>query len=151
MTRTVINLPDKFHFSMEHEVTVNDLNYGTHLGADKILTIALEAQMRFVISLGYDGLTSIEGQSYTMVDSETLYKAEVGHEKRLLIEVTASNFGKWDFEFLFRFSDSESKNEIAAVKMGYIFFDYTNHTMVEVPQKFRRMFVAPGAGYILDI
>lgn len=151
MSRTVINMPDNFHYSMEHEVCVNDLNYGMHLGADKIMLITLEAQARFLISLGYDGLTGIEGQSYIMVDSEALYKTEVGHGKKLIVEVTASNFGKYNFEFLYSISDSASKKEIATVKMGYMFYDYEHHTMIEVPEKFRQLFAPIGADYILDI
>lgn len=140
MARTIIDLPDKFHYSMKHVVSVSELNYGMHLGADKILPIALEAQMQFLISLGYDGLTGIEGVPYIMVDSETIYKMESGYGKNIIVEVAASNFSRCSFEFLYRFSDIESNQEIAVVKMGYLFFDYEKRSAITVPEKFKVRF-----------
>ncbi len=140
MARTVIELPEKFHYSMEYVVSVTDLNYGMHFGADKILPVALEAQIQFLNSLGYDGLTQIEGTPYIMVDSETMYKMEVGYGKKILVDITAANFARCSFEFLYRFSDAETKNEIAAVKMGYLFFDYEKRSAIDVPENFRLKF-----------
>lgn len=125
---------------MTHVVSVSDLNYGMHLGADKILPIALEAQIQFLISLGYDGLKGIEGAPFIMVDSEIIYKMESGYGTCISVEVTASNFSRCSFEFLYKFSDIESAQEIAAVKMGYLFFDYEARSATPVPGEFRAMF-----------
>jgi len=145
MVRVRIDLPDEFDFSTEFQVSISDINYGMHLGADRVLPLVLETQMRFMAHLGYAGLTGIEGVPYIMSDSAIVYKSEAGHGEKLRIEVAVADFHKYGFDFVYRISRSEDLGEVARVKTGIFFLDYEKKMPLQVPENFRTRFETPGA------
>jgi acyl-CoA thioester hydrolase len=147
MVRIRIDLPDEFDFSTDFQVSVSDINYGMHLGADRVLPLVLETQMRFLAHLGYEGLTGIEGVPYIMSDSAIVYKSEAGYGEELKIEVAVVDFQKNGFDFVYRISRSKNLEEVARVKTGMLFLDYEKKVLLEVPEKFRARFEARGASH----
>lgn len=61
MSRIEIQLPEKFHFTTEIVVRVSDLNYGNHVGNDRILTLMQEARTLFYRSMGFESEVKLEG------------------------------------------------------------------------------------------
>ncbi|HCZ36928.1 MAG TPA: thioesterase, partial [Cytophagales bacterium] len=47
MARVELTLPDKFIFETQLTVRASDLNYGNHVGNDRILTLMQEARVLF--------------------------------------------------------------------------------------------------------
>ena len=137
MARIKINLPDKFIFSTEIPIRINDINYGGHLGNDSILSIVHEARVRFLNKFGYSEL-DVEGCGIIMSDSAIVYKSEGHYGDVLKIEVTVDDFGKFGCDFIYRISNKETSKEIARAKTGIVFFDYEKKKMVEVPEKFKK-------------
>lgn len=52
MARIAIELPTSYLFSTEIPVRVTNLNYGNHVGNDRILSIFHKARIRFYRKLG---------------------------------------------------------------------------------------------------
>jgi len=140
MTRVHIDLPEKFVFSTEVQVSISDINHGMHLGADRVLPLVLETQMRFLRQLGYSGLTGIEGVPYIMSDSAIVYASEAAYGDRLKIELAVCDFQKYSCDFIYRISQCETGREVARVKTGIFFLDYEKRVPLGVPDKFKEHF-----------
>lgn len=139
MARVIIELPEQFNYSTELQVQFSNVNMGKHLGAEQILPLVIEAQMRFLRDLGYlsDDI-NIEGLSLIMADSATIYKAQAFYGETLLIEVRVRDFSKYSCDFVYRMTNKATRAEIARVKTGMMFFDYEKQKPHPVPDEFRR-------------
>jgi 4-hydroxybenzoyl-CoA thioesterase len=142
MARTNIELPEKFKFSIEHRVMISEINASMHFGADRILPIIVDAQVQFFIHLGYSDFRSIDGENYIMVDSEIMYLSEIFYGDTLIIEVTAGNFGKYNFEVLYKVSKKSTGEEAARVKTGMLFYNYKEKSPAAVPINFKNKFIS---------
>ena len=77
MARIEIQLPEKFIFKTEITVRVSDLNYGNHVGNDRVLTLMQEARTLFYRSLGFENEVKLEGSIGQIVsDVSIVYTAE---------------------------------------------------------------------------
>ena len=135
MARLKIQLPHKFIYKTEMEIRVSDLNYGAHLGNDSVLSICHEARIRFLNQQGYTEL-NIEGCGIIMADAAIQYKGEGFYGDILIVEITASDFSKSSFDFIYRITNKETSKLIALVKTGIVFYDYKNKKVVSVPAGF---------------
>lgn len=140
MPRTVIEFPSSYHFSTEYQVLISDINSANHLGADKLFSIMIEAQMRFLAHFGYHKSAEIEGVGYIMGDTEFVFKAESVHADRLTIDMAACHFNDKSFELRYRVTNT-TKNAVAAyIKAGMVFIDYNTGVPQRVPSAFREKF-----------
>lgn len=135
--RPKLELPKAFHFSTEITVQVNDINYGGHLGNDKVLSFIHEARVRFLKQFGFTEL-DMDGAGTIMADATIIYKAEAFHGDRLKIEVATGNFHKLGCDLFYRLTNDETGKEVARAKTGLIFFDYKKRKMVPMPEKFKK-------------
>ncbi len=136
MSKKTITLPERFIFSTEYDVLYSDVNSANHLGADRVLPIAMEAQLRFIKHLGYDNATAFEDAGLIMVHSEVLYLAEATYGDHLKIELAANNFLEKSFEFTYRIMNLSKGSEMARVVTTLLFFDYQRKCVVAVPEAF---------------
>ncbi|WP_373098007.1 thioesterase family protein [Zhongshania sp.] len=137
MPRKTIELPERFLFTTEYVVLYSDVNVANHLGADRIPSIAIEAQLRFIIALGYEHATAFEEAGLIMAHSEISYLSETDYADRLAIDVTACNFTDKSFDLLFRLRNLSKKTETARVRNTMLFFDYTGKSVCPVPENFK--------------
>ena len=75
MSRIKIDLPSRFVFSTQIPIRIDDINYGSHLGHDSVLTLAHEARVRFLTAHGYTE-DNIEGVGIIMGDVGITYSSE---------------------------------------------------------------------------
>lgn len=136
MPRVRLELPELLPFSTEIPVRISDLNYGGHVGNDAMLSIAHEARVRFLRSLGYTE-RDIEGCSIIMSDAVLLYRSEAFYGDVLVVHVGAGEFTRAGCDFYYRISNRDSDKEVARVKTGIVFYDYGTRKPVEVPDAFR--------------
>lgn len=137
MTRSTIAIPETLLFSTEYQVVYTDINNANHLGSDRVLPIALEAQFRFMQHVGFDEMNNFSKLGLIMAHSETSYLAQANHGDRLLIEVGVDNFQRSSFRFVYRFNNQSTGKEMARVTTTMLFFDYTENCVVPVPETFR--------------
>ncbi len=139
MARIKINLPEKFDFSTDIQVCINNINYGGHLGNDSLLSLIHEARIRFLNNYGFTE-SDIGGVGIIMVDTAIIYKSESFHGDVLIFEVTVSDIGKAGCDFYFRVTNKESRKEVAHAKTGIVFFDYERRKVINTPEIFRKKF-----------
>jgi len=136
MSKKPIDLPPHFVFSTEYDVLYSDVNSANHLGADRVLPIAMEAQLRFFKHLGYDNATAFEDIGLIMAHSEVQYLAEAQYGDRLKIELAADSFRRKSFELIYRVSNLSRGCEMARVVTTLLFFDYQKKCVIAVPENF---------------
>ncbi|TXS96076.1 thioesterase [Parahaliea maris] len=137
MSRKTITLPDQFLFHTDYEVLYTDVNAASHLGADRVLPIAMEAQLRFIKELGYSDAVAFEDAGLIMAHSEVQYLSEARYGDRLHIELGIRDFDRKSFQFVYRISNTSREQEMARVATTLLFFDYEKSCVIPVPDTFR--------------
>lgn len=134
--RKNIEFPGTFIFSTEYDVLYSDVNSANHLGADRVLPIAMEAQLRFIKHLGYTDAVAFEDAGLIMAHSEVQYLSEAKYGDSLKVELASRNFARKSFEFVYRIHNQSRHTEMARVATTLLFFDYNEGRVVEVPGTF---------------
>lgn len=134
--RKNIEVPEAFLFSTEYNVLYSDVNSANHLGADRVLPIAMEAQLRFIKHLGYTDAITFEDAGLIMAHSEVQYLSEAKYGDSLIIELASRNFARKSFELVYRIHNQSRHTEMARVATTLLFFDYNQGRVVEVPETF---------------
>ncbi|MBN7795963.1 acyl-CoA thioesterase [Parahaliea mediterranea] len=140
MPRKIIDLPDTFVFRTDYVVLYSDVNNANHLGSDRVLPIALEAQLRFIKHLGHRHAIAFEDAGLIMAHSEIAYLAEAHHGDQLSVELGADHFEDKSFQLRYRISKLDSGQEVARVVTTMLFFDYERSAVIPVPAEFRAHF-----------
>ena len=136
MSRIRLEFPDNFLFTTEIPLRISDINYGGHLGNDAVLSLAQEARIRFLRSLGWSE-QDVAGVGIIMTDAVVVYRSEAFYGDVLMIHVGVTDFQQLGCDFVFRMVNRASGKEVARVKTGIVFFDYASRKPVPVPDEFR--------------
>jgi YbgC/YbaW family acyl-CoA thioester hydrolase len=137
MSRVKIEEPNEYLFKAKIITRITDLNYGGHVGNDRIFAFMHDARVQFIKSLGYSGDLNFDGIGTIQTDAAISYKAEVFAHEELKIEVGVKDLNKYGCDFVYRFKKADEK--IAAIgKTGIIFFDYNKRKIVNMPEAFRK-------------
>ena len=126
MARVIIDLPSEFRFSTSISIRITDINYGGHAGNDTILSLAHEARMQFLNSLGYTEM-NCGGTGLIMTDAAIEFKKELFYGEVITVSVVAANFSKISFELFYKIEKQvEDKIVLVSkVKNSMVCFDYT--------------------------
>lgn len=132
--RIRITFEGQYPFCCSIPVRVTDLNYGGHVGNDRILTYAQEARMAFLQQWGYTELNTA-GKGLIMADAGIQYKGEAFYGDMLRVEVGVAEIGKSSFELYYRISSIRNGATalIALVKTGMVCFDYATRSVCAMP------------------
>lgn len=139
MLRTKLQLPKTFTFSTEIPLRVGDINYGGHLGNDRILSLVHEARVRHLRRFGYTEL-DVEGAGMVVADAVIVYKSEAFYGDVVNISLTCADFHRYGCNYFYRLTNKQSGREIARAKTGMVFFDFQRRRMVPMPEPFRLLF-----------
>jgi acyl-CoA thioester hydrolase len=140
MARIKLELPEKFDFTTDIQVCINNINYGGHLGNDSLLSLIHEARIRFLKNYGFTE-SDIGATGIIMVDTAIIYRSESFHGDVLTFAVAVSDVGKVGCDFYFRVTNKKTRKEVAYAKTGVVFFDYDERKVVNTPDVFRKKFV----------
>ena len=133
MPRVKIELPDQFPFSIEIPVRITDLNYGGHVGNDRIPAYMQEARVAFLNKYGYSEL-DVEGVSLIMSDCQIVFKGEGFYGDIISIEVAAVEFHKYGFNLYYRMQ-KQSGQLVAEASSNMMCFDYKNRKLLSLPEQ----------------
>lgn len=137
MARIRIDLPKDFLFETELIVRIYDLNYGAHLGNDRMLSIFHEARVQFFKSVGIqnekDGL---DGCGVIMTDAAVVYKAESFYGDRLIVKATIADLTMKSMDVVYQVVNGATNKEIARGKTGLVCFDYHERKLASIPDRF---------------
>jgi YbgC/YbaW family acyl-CoA thioester hydrolase len=135
MSRVKIEEPDKYLFTAKITTRITDLNYGGHVGNDRIFAFMHDARVQFIRFLGYKSELDFDGLGNIQTDAAISYKAEVFAYEELEIEVGVMDLNKYGCDFVYRFTKSDGK--LAAIgKTGIVFFDYEKKKIAKMPESF---------------
>ena len=138
MSRPHITLPDSFPYSMELPVRVTDINYGGHLGNDKVLTLVHEARVGYLGSLGLQEMDMGDGAGLIMADAAIEFRAEAHHGDVLRISVAVTNLARAGFDIVYLLEALRTDIvRVAVVRTGMVCFDYARRKVVSIPEGFR--------------
>ncbi|MEN8007967.1 MAG: thioesterase family protein [Candidatus Krumholzibacteriota bacterium] len=126
-----------YPFTCELTVRTTDLNYGGHLGNDRLLTLVHEARVAFLADQGMSEL-DFGGVSLIMGDTAVVYQAEAFAGDSLLFEVAAGEPSRTGFRIFYRISRPADGREIALVENGMACFDYHSRKIAAVPEAVRK-------------
>lgn len=140
MTRVKIEKPGKPHFTCDYTIHVGDLNYGNHLGNDKVLTIAQDARIKMFAKYGMSELYFGDA-SLIQGDAAIIYKSEGHLHDELEIFVTVEDVGRCNFDLIYEIKNKTTGNDLALVKTGMVCYDYTEKKVVACPEEWARQFI----------
>jgi len=135
MPRIKIELPDSFAYSTSFAVRITDLNYGAHVGNDKVLSFLHEARVRFLQSLGYSEL-SLEGVGLIMADAALIFKSEIFYGDDLLISLQPAECNRVGFDLIYKIEKKtgDEKVIVAIAKTAMICYDYNLKKVTGLPE-----------------
>ena len=141
-------MPENILFSTIIPVRITDLNYGGHVGNDRILGLVHEARMQFLQSHGYSEMNA-GGCGLIMRDAVLDFRKELFYADAISIELAADPPGKFGFDLYYQLSRYQAdKKEIAAlVKTGMITYSYALKKIVPMPDALHNILIkyhAPG-------
>jgi acyl-CoA thioester hydrolase len=134
MARIEVSLPEKFLFTTEIIVRASDLNYGNHVGHDRILTLMQDARVQFYRSIGFNNELNFEGSiGQVIADVAIQYKSESFLGDSLIIRIGVSDFNKYGFDMYYMVENKGSGKEVARAKIGIVCFDYDIRKIARIP------------------
>ena len=135
MPRIKIEMPDSFAYSTSFAVRITDLNYGAHVGNDKVLSFLHEARVRFLQSLGYSEL-SLEGVGLIMADAALIFKSEIFYGDDLLIRLQPAECNRVGFDLIYKIEKKtvDEKVIVAIAKTAMICYDYNLKKVTGLPE-----------------
>ena len=141
MPRIKIELPEKFTFSTDIEVRITDINYGGHVGNDRLLSIIHEARVRFLNSFGYSEL-DCGGAGLIMSDAGIEFKNELFYGETVIASVTAGSISKVAFDIFYKLEKKKGDSPvlIALAKTGMVCYDYRGKKIIPVPEDVKEKF-----------
>lgn len=136
MPRLDLSPRDPYPFACELVVRTTDLNYGGHLGNDRLLALVHEARVAFLASRGWTEL-DCGGAGLIMADAAIAYRAEAFAGDVLRLEVAAVEPSRAGFRLATRVTRPADGAEVALVETGMVCFDYGRRRPVALPAAVR--------------
>lgn len=140
--RVKLAIPDSTPlYESSYTLGVADMNYGNHLGNDRVLTLAHEARLRYLKSLNYDELNFFKS-ALIMSDAMVQYKGQGFMGDEITLKVWIENVSEIGFDFFTHIHhQNDPKKEIARVKCAMLFFNYEENKRQRAPQEFCDQFL----------
>jgi len=142
MSRVEFELPERFPFRTELPVRISDLNYASHVGHDRLLSLTHEARVQLFAAHGWTEL-DVAGVGIAIADLAAVYRVEVKYGMVVVVEVAVTALRTRACDLYYRLSRKDTGAEVARVKTGIVFLDYRSGKVAHVPEPFRRVFGEP--------
>jgi acyl-CoA thioesterase FadM len=141
MPRIKLKPLEIYPFAIELDVRITDLNYGGHLGNDRLLSLVHEARVAF---LAEHGLSELDcgGVSLIMGDAALVFQGEAYAGDVLRLEVAAGEASRSGFRLFYRITRPSDGSPIALAETGMVCFDYQARKICPLPETVRRICTA---------
>lgn len=135
MARVTIDVPATWLARIRLTVRVDDVNYGGHLGNDRVLGLAHEARVRW---LGANGLSEgdVGGVGLIMAEAALVFRAEAFLGDELDVDLGVMDVRRSGFDLVYRLIRVSDGAEIAVVRTGMACFDYARRRASRIPESF---------------
>jgi len=143
MSRIKIEFPPQVAFTTEIPIRITDLNYGSHVGNDTILSIIHEVRMQWLSHFGYSSELEIEGIGLIMVDAGIEFKSELFYGDSITANLAVQNITKIGFDLYYKLEKRKDHTVVALGKTGMLCFDYNKRKIAPVPERFKSQITNP--------
>ena len=133
MARIQLDIPEQLPFSTEIDVRVTDMNYGSHLGNDSMLSLIHEARVRFLAAHDMSE-RDVDGRSLILADVAVVYRAEAFAGDRLRFEVGVGDTSRVGCDLVYRVTHVADERLVAEAKTGIVFLDPDSRRPVALPK-----------------
>lgn len=134
MARVQIEYPQAWLLHTKLTVRIGDINYGGHLGNDRILGLAHEARVRWLAAHGLSE-GDVGGVGLIMADAALVFRREAFLGDELDVALGAAEVRRSSFDLVYLLTRLSDGAEIALVKTGMVCFDYSARKVVRLPQE----------------
>ncbi len=134
MPRLKLKPLEGYPFSTDITVRTTDLNYGGHLGNDRLISLIHEARVTFLKGHGFSE-TDFGGASLIAGDMAVVYQGEAFAGDLLRFEVAAGEPTRCGFRLFFRITRPADNTPIALVENGMACFDYQSRSVQALPEE----------------
>jgi len=140
MARIRIDLPGHFPFTTSIPVRITDLNYGGHVGNDKVLSLIHEARVQFLNQLGYSEF-AFAGAGLIMADAGIEFKNELFYGDAVVVSVACANYSKVSFDIFYKLEKVSGSGptaktiRVATAKTTMACYDYSNKKIISIPEE----------------
>ncbi|MCX6581013.1 MAG: thioesterase family protein [Candidatus Aminicenantes bacterium] len=139
MPRLKLNPLNDYPFSTEITVRTTDLNYGGHLGNDKLVSLVHEARVAFLAGHGFTE-KDFGGTPLILGDIAAVYLEEAFAGDVLRFEAAAGEPTRCGFRLFFRVTRPADGKPIALVENGMVCYNYQTHSIQPLPKTVKHIF-----------
>jgi len=137
MPRVKLEEQAAYPFSTELEVRVADLNYGAHLGYERLLSMAHQARVRMLAGLGATELDLGDGATGVVAaDVAVTYLSEAFLNDVLVFEIRPVEIGLVAFRLAHRVAHKGTGRKVALIEIGFVGFDARRRAPGRLPDGF---------------
>lgn len=137
--RIKLEIPEKIHFNCVITLRIDDMNYGNHMGNERILVLAHESRVQFLKSMACSEF-DLFGASIIQADAVIAYKSEGHTGDHIQCNISVQNVGRSSFDLYYHFYNETTQKSLAICKTGMVFYDYKNQKVCPTPIAFEQLF-----------
>lgn len=132
MPRVRLEPRPRYPHAVDLTVRTTDLNYGGHLGNDRLLSLVHEARVAFLASEGWSEL-DMGGRAVIMADAALTYRGEAFAGDVLRFETAAAEVERSGVRLCHRVTRPADGTLIALAETGLAGFDYAARRVAPWP------------------
>lgn len=125
-------------FSCQMQVRVADLNYGNHVGNDRMLGLMHEARVQWLHGHGLSEI-DVGGCGTIMAGAAVDYRSQAMLMQQLQIDVGVGDVSNSRFTLLYRISDQGSGRIVANGVTDMSCFNYERQRPVRIPESLKSL------------
>lgn len=138
MSRSKLHFPEPTLFETSLMVRIQDINYGGHMGNDRILALMHEVRLQWFHALGYSSEIGIENQTGIIVTESIIqYKSEAFYGDNLQVSLSLDDVSDVGMEIYYLLYNSTPDKVAAIGKTSVVFLDYGTRKITKIPIGFR--------------
>ncbi|WP_148715929.1 acyl-CoA thioesterase [Chitinolyticbacter meiyuanensis] len=135
MPRIKLALPARSDYTLSLTVRATDLNYGGHVGNDRLLAYLQEARLGFLNEFGLSELGSDDHPGIILADATVSFLGEAFFGQALVIDVCVQERVRSQFELHYGIREIADGKPVAAAKTTCLFFDYHSRKIASAPSQ----------------
>ena len=142
MPKLIPDFPARLLFSIEVPVRITDINYGGHVGNDRILSIIHEARMQYLHALELNELQF--GETALILKTASIdFIKELFYGDKLRVWVGAGEFTRVAFALFYRLESTQEAAPvtIALAKTTMVCYDYKKRKVTALDEEIKRRLV----------
>ncbi|MBN2801519.1 MAG: thioesterase family protein [Deltaproteobacteria bacterium] len=137
MPKVKLQKIESYRFKTSEKIRVSDLNYGGHLGYDKILALIHNSRLELFKNWGVTELDLGDGKTgIVATDSIVNYLGEGFLHDTLTIEIEPVEAGSLSFRLAHNITRTSDGSPVALAEVGFIGFDYKTRSPSRLPKMF---------------